>query len=165
MLIARGVLGAILLFLGRELNFVFSGGFAFLIGSRVVPLLPATWPAWGDTAFLVTVTLIAAAVPLINERAGYVLSGVLAGGYFLADYFIPGFIAIPVLPFLVGGVLGGAIMGIFTEWALMIASSLIGSFFVMDLFRMDPTAKTLVSGGLFLFGALAQVILRRMQQR
>jgi len=164
MLITRGVLGGIILFLGRELNFLFAGGFAALIAMRLVPLLPATWPAWGDTAFIVVLAGIAAAIPSINERAAYVLSGFLAGGYFLADYFVPGFISIPLLPFLVGGVVGGTIMGILTEWALMIVSSLIGSVFVMDLFTFSPTVETMVSGGLFLAGALTQVLIWRSQK-
>ena len=32
MLIVKGIIGAILLFLGRELNFLFAGAMAFLIG-------------------------------------------------------------------------------------------------------------------------------------
>ena len=52
MLIARGVLGAILLFLGHELNFLFGGGMAALIAIRLTPLLPPQWPAWSDTAFI-----------------------------------------------------------------------------------------------------------------
>ena len=40
MLIIRGVIGGILLFLGRELNFIFAAGMAVLIGIRLTPLLP-----------------------------------------------------------------------------------------------------------------------------
>ena len=164
MIAAKGVLGAIFLFLGRELNFLFAGGVAALIGLRISPLLPATWPAWSHNVFLICLALICAAVPLINERVGYALSGFLAGGYFLSEYFSPGTVGIPILPFLVGSVIGGIIMGFLAEWAMMIVSSLVGSFFVIDLFRLNPTAKMMVNGGLFLAGALTQVILRRMQQ-
>jgi len=165
MLLIRGVVGGIMLFLGRELNFVLAGGFAALIGLRVMPLLPSTWPAWGDTAFLITVAGIAAAVHFINERAGYVVSGFLVGGYFLAEYYVPEFIAIPILPFLLGGVVGGAIMGTLTEWALMLVSSFVGSIFVMDLFTLSPDLELMLTGGLFLAGALTQVIIRRIQQK
>ena len=165
MIVARGVLGGILLFLGRELNFLFAGGFAAMIALRVVPLLPPTWPAWGPTAFVLVVAGIAAAIPMFNERSGYVVSGFLAGGFFLADYYVPGFIAIPILPFLVGGTAGGLLMGFLTEWALMIVSSLVGAIYVMDLFTMSPPLKLMLTGGLALAGALAQVVMRRMQQK
>jgi len=165
MVAAKGALGVIFLFLGRELNFLFAGGFAALLAIRVLPLLPATWPSWGYIAFIIALAGIAIAIAITNQRAGYVLSGFLAGGYFLSDYFVPGFIAIPIFPFLVGGVAGGIVMGFLTEWAMMIVSSAIGAFFVMDLFALTPIVKTMITGGLFLVGALTQVIIRRMQQK
>jgi hypothetical protein len=165
MVAIRGVLGLILAFLGRELNFAFAAGFAAMIALRVLPLLPPTWPAWGPTAFLVAMALIAGIIPFINERTGYVVSGFLAGGFFLADYFVPGFIGIPILPFLLGGAVGGVIMGFLTEWALMAVSSLVGAIYAMDMFTLQPTLKLMLTGGLFLAGALAQVVMRRMQQK
>jgi hypothetical protein len=161
---ARAILGGILLFLGREINFLFAGGMAALIGFRLLPLLPPGWPGWADMVFIGVLTVIAGVVPLINERAGYVVSGFLFGGYFFSEYFAPGASMIPLLPFLIGSVMGAIIMGIFTDWALMIISSMFGAFYSVDLFTLTPTAKMLVGGGLFLAGALTQVIMRRMQQ-
>jgi len=164
MIIIRGALGGILLFLGRELNFLFAGGFAAMIALRVVPLLPSSWPAWGDIAFIVGMAAIAAAIPAINERAGYVVSGILAGGFYLADYYVPGFIAIPILPFLVGGAVGGIIMGLLKEWSLMIVSSLVGSIYVMDLFTFRREIELMLTGLLFFAGALTQVLTWRAQK-
>jgi hypothetical protein len=164
MILIRGALGGILLFLGRELNFLFAGGFAAMIALRVVPLLPSSWPAWGDIAFIVGMTAIAAAIPAINERAGYVVSGILAGGFYLADYYVPGFIAIPILPFLVGGAVGGIVMGLLKEWSLMIVSSLVGAIYVMDLFTFRRDLELMLTGLLFFVGALTQVLVWRAQK-
>ena len=164
MVIIRGALGGILLFLGRELNFLFAGGFAAMIALRVVPLLPSSWPAWGDIAFIVVMAAIAAAIPAINERAGYVVSGILAGGFYLADYYVPGFIAIPILPFLVGGAVGGIVMGLLKEWSLMIVSSLVGAIYVMDLFTFRRELELMLTGLLFFAGALTQVLTWRAQK-
>ena len=164
MILIRGALGGILLFLGRELNFLFAGGFAAMIALRVVPLLPSSWPAWGDIAFIVGMAAIAAAIPAINERAGYVVSGILAGGFYLADYYVPGFIAIPILPFLVGGAVGGIIMGLLKEWSLMIVSSLVGAIYVMDLFTFRRDLELMLTGLLFFVGALTQVLIWRAQK-
>jgi hypothetical protein len=165
MLIVRAVLGAVLLFLGRELNFLFAGGMAALLAIELTPLLPPEWPVWSDTASILGLGVLAGLVPAINERAGYFLSGLLAGGYYLSEYYAPGVLFIPLLPFVVGGVIGALIMGIFTEWALMVVSCLVGALYITDLFRLSPTAETLIQAALFIVGALTQVILMRMQKQ
>jgi len=164
-MLIRGVLGAILLFLGRELNFLFSGGMAALIAIRLTPLLPPQWPPWSDNAFIIGLGILAAAIPIINERVGYFTSGFLAGGFYLAEYYAPGVLSVPLLPFIIGGFIGSLILGLFTEWALIIVSSMVGALYVTDLFTLSPTAETLVGAGLFIVGALTQVILMRMQKQ
>ncbi|HEX9385699.1 MAG TPA: hypothetical protein VF918_05220 [Anaerolineales bacterium] len=164
MQVVRGVIAGVLLFLGRELNFLLAAAMAALIGLRLTPLLPPQWPGWTDYAFMGVLALIAAAITLRNERVGYFLSGFLAGGYFLIEYFEPGVLTVPWLLFLIGGVIGSVIIGIFTEWALMVVSCLIGAYYVTNLFTLSPTAEILVGAGLFIIGALTQVILMRMQK-
>ena len=164
MLIIRGVIGGILLFLGRELNFLFAAAMAALIGFRLVPLLPANRPSWADIAFVLTLAVIAALIVLLNARVGYFLSGFLAGGYFLAEYYLPGGGLLPWIPFLVGGVIGSLILGLLTEWALILVSAAIGARYVLNLFRMDPTAEILIGAGLFIVGALTQVIIMQAQK-
>jgi hypothetical protein len=164
MTVIRGVIAGILLFLGRELNFLFAAAMAALIGLRLTPLLPPQWPAWTDYAFMGVLAILAAAIPLLNERVGYFLSGFLAGGYCLIEYYEPGILTFPLLPFIVGAVFGSLIIGIFTEWALIVVSCLIGAYYVTNLFTLSPTAELLVGSGLFIIGALTQVILMRMQK-
>ncbi len=89
MLIVRGVIGGILLFLGHELNFLFAGAMAALLGIRLTPLLPPQWPYWSDYVFIIGLGVIAAAAVLLNERAGYFISGFLAGGLMLVEYYAP----------------------------------------------------------------------------
>jgi hypothetical protein len=163
MLVARGVVGAILLFLGRELNFLLAAAMAALIGLRLTPLLPVAWPAWSGYVFMAGLALIAAVITLMRERIGYFLAGFLAGSYFLVEYYEPGVLTLPVLPFLVGGVLGCLIMGIFTKWALLVITCLVGAYSVTNMFTLSPTAEILVGSGLFIIGALTQVILMHMQ--
>lgn len=161
----RGVLGIILLFFGREVNFLFAGGMAALIAIRISPLLPPTWPTWGVYAFILGIGILAAATQFVHERLGYVVSGALGGAYFMSEYFAPGVAALPLLPFIVGAGIGGIVMGVFTEWALMVISSIVGAYFVTDFFpRLTLDMKMMISGGLFLAGGLTQVIMRRMMQ-
>lgn len=164
MLIVRGVIGAIILFFGRELNFLFAGGMAALVGFRLAPKLPDSLPPWADYALIVGLGLIAAILVLTNERAGYFISGFFAGGYAMMEYFEPGVLTFPVIPFIFGAIVGSLIIGIFTEWALIAISSLIGAIYTTTLFDLSQTAQTLVAGGLFVIGSLTQVILMRMQK-
>jgi hypothetical protein len=164
MLIIRGVIGGILLFLGRELNFLFAGAMAALIGFRLLPLLPPQWPSWSDIVFVITLALIAAILVLVNERFGYFLSGFLAGGFLLVEYYAPNSAGLPWLPFVIGGVIGSLILGLLTEWALILVSAAIGAAYVLNLFRLDPTAEILIGSGLFIVGALTQVIIMQAQK-
>jgi len=164
MQIIRGVIAGILLFLGRELNFLLAAAMAALVGLRLTPLLPAQWPGWSDYVFMGALALIAAAITIAKERVGYFLSGFLVGGYFLMEYYEPGVLTFPVLPFLVGAIIGSLTIGIFTEGALMIVSCLLGAYYVTNLFTLSPTAEILVGSGLFIIGALTQMILMRMQK-
>ena len=91
MLIVRGVIGGILLFLGHELNFLFAGAMAALLGFRLTPLLPPQWPGWADYAFVIGLGVIAAVAVLLNERVGYFISGLsgrwlIAGGVLCTGY-------------------------------------------------------------------------------
>ena len=161
--VIRAVMGGVFLFLGRELNFFFAAAMAALIGLRLTPLLPPQRPAWSDYAFMLGLAVIAALITIRSERFGYFLSGFLVGSYFLVEYYEPGVLTLPLLPFLVGGVIGSIIIGIFTEWALMVVSCLVGAYFVTSVFNLSSTAEILVGSGLFIIGALTQVILRQMQ--
>lgn len=164
MTIVSGIAGAIMLFLGRELSFLFSAAMAFFIGIRLVPLLPGGWPPWAETAFLITLAVVAAILTLINERAGFYVTGFLVGGYVLSEIYAPGVLAIPLLPFIVGSVLGALIIGIFTEWAMIIVSCLVGVYFIAGLLPLAQTPKTLAGAALFLIGGLVQVITFQAQK-
>ena len=163
-IVLRGVIGAILLFLGRELNFLFAAAMAILWGFRLAPLLPDAWPSWGLWAFVITLALVAAIIAMTNERIGYFLSGFLAGSFFLVEYFAPGVATVPWLLFFIGGVIGTLILGLLTEWAMILVSSTIGAAYVLGLFRVNPTAEILIGAGLFIVGALTQVILMQSQK-
>jgi hypothetical protein len=163
MLIARGVIGGIFLFLGRELNFLFAGAMAAFLALRMTPLLPAAWPAWSEYAFILGLGALAAAVTLLREQAGYFVSGFLVGAAALVEYAQPGVLTLPLLPFLIGGTAGSLVLGFFTEWALIVISCLVGVYSVLNIFTLHPTAEKLVGAGLFIVGALTQAILKRGQ--
>ena len=74
-------MGSILLFLGRELNFLFAGGYGGLDRPRLtVPSLPSSWPAWGDSPLWSAMAVLAARHFRSSMNApGYIVCGFLAG--------------------------------------------------------------------------------------
>ena len=164
MQLLRGIIAGILLFLGRELNFLFAGATAAFIGLRLTPYLPSQWPWWSDYAFMAALAIAAIALTLANERLGYFLSGFLAGGYFAMEYSEPNVLTFPLLPFILGGLFGAFLIGVFKDWALVLVTCLIGAYYVTNLFRLSSTAQILVASGLFIIGMLTQLILLRMEK-
>ena len=165
MFLIKGVIGGVILFLGRELNFLFAGAMAFLIGVRLTPMLPSQWPDWTEWAFMIGLAVIAASLTFVDERGGFVISGFLAGGYVAAEWYTPNMLVIPVMPFLLGGLAGALILGLFTDWALIVLSSLIGGYYLTTLFRLAETPRVLITAGLIIIGAVAQAIIMRQQKQ
>ena len=165
MLAIKGIIGGIVLFLGRELNFLFAGAMAFLIALRLTPMLPSQWPDWTEWAFMIGLGVIAALLTFVDERGGFIISGFLAGGFVAAEWYTPDMLVIPVLPFILGGVLGALVIGLFTDWALIIISSLIGGYYLTTLFRLAQTPRILITAGLIIIGALVQAIIMRQQKQ
>jgi len=165
MLAIKGIIGGIVLFLGRELNFLFAGAMAFLIALRLTPMLPSQWPDWTEWAFMIGLGVIAALLTFVDERGGFIISGFLAGGFVAAEWYTPDMLVIPVLPFILGGVFGALVIGLFTDWALIIISSLIGGYYLTTLFRLAQTPRILITAGLIIIGALVQAIIMRQQKQ
>jgi len=164
MTLIRGLTGAILLFLGREFGFLLSAAMAAFIGLRLTHLLPGTWPSWSWIAFIVILAVIASVLTLINERVGYFVCGFLAGGFLFSEFYAPSSNTIPLLPFFVGSVLGSVFIGLLTEWAMILVSCMIGIYFIHPILPFAEPSRTLASGGIFIVGALVQVVIFQMQK-
>lgn len=160
----RGAAGVMILLLGRELSFLFSAAMAAFLGVRLTPFLPAAWPAWSDTAFVIAIAVIAAILTLINEQAGFYVSGFFIGGFVLTEYYAPNSLAFPLVPFFIGSVLGAIIIGLLTEWGMILVSTLIGTYIIYPIIPLVGTGKILASAGVFVVGAVIQVILFQMQK-
>jgi uncharacterized membrane protein YoaK (UPF0700 family) len=160
----RGIAGAVILFLGRELSFLFSAVMAAFIGTRLTHLLPPAWPAWADFAFLAALAILGAVLTLSDKGTGYYVCGFLVGGFVFSEIYAPGSSTLPILPFVVGSVLGAVIVGLLGEWAMILVSCLIGTYLIYGVLPLSGTARTLASAGIFAVGALAQVTMFQMQK-
>jgi len=160
----RGAAGVVILFLGRELSFLFSAAMAAFIGTRLTNILPPTWPSWTEPAFLIALAVIAAVLTLLDKKMSYYVTGFLVGGFIFNEIYAPNSLTIPPLPFFVGSVLGTVIIGLLGEWGMILVSCLIGTYLVYGVLPLFGLTRTLATAGIFVVGAVAQVIIFQMQK-
>jgi len=158
------IAGAIVLFVGQELIFMFSAIMGGFLASRFLFFLPSSLPYWGGLAFIAVIGLLAGWATTANKDIGFYVAGVLGGGYLASSIVAPNSLSIPILPFIFGAILVALLTGLLKEWGVIIASCLIGIYMLYPVIPLTGTAKTLAATGLFIVGALAQVILFQMQK-
>ena len=166
--IIKAVFGGVMLFLGRDLSWLFSLGIGLLVGLKTTSLLSPDAPLWMQLALIVVVAAIAVLPHIVYPESSYIVTGFLFGGYILAEYgntvlnafFGASFQGSDWIIFFVGAVIGAAVLAFTKEWGIMFATALIGAFFAADVFKtLSPMEKNLLAGGLFVVGCIVQTLI------
>ena len=146
MAILNIIFGAILLFAGRKIFWLFVAGVGFMVG---MTLAANTFngPEWLNVTVGLVVGLIAALLAVFVQHFAIGLAGFLAGGY----------IALQILPmlnleggwttwlaFIIGGILGVILVSAVLDWALIILSSLAGSSLLIEAIELPQVVSVLV---------------------
>jgi hypothetical protein len=170
--IAKGVFGGLMLFLGRDMDWLFSIGMGFLVGLRLTSLLAADSSPWMFYLLVAAICAISVLPYLIYPESRFIVTGFLFGGFLLSEYgsnvlrafFGAGLSGSVWTIFIVGGVVGALLLGLAKEWGLMLASALVGAFLISDIFTsFEPIARYLVAGGLFLAGTIIQAVIMQFE--
>lgn len=160
MAIVNLVVGFALLTMGRRLFWFFVAAIGFWLGFSVgVQLLPAQ----SETIAIVLGLISGLAGMLLArfvQRLAITFSGFAAGGYLLVTIW-HWFTADSnwlqsVILFVIGGVIGAALMGALFNWALIGLSATIGAILIVELLPGAPGEKLLLFGILLLGGVLIQ---------
>ena len=171
--IAKGVFGGLMLFLGRDMDWLFSLGLGLLVGLKLTTLLDPTSPQWMFILVVVAVGAISVLPYLVYPEARFFVIGFLFGGFLLSEYgsdllqafFGVGLTGSTWMVFIVGAVVGAALLSFSQEWGVMFATAMAGAFLISDIFTgLTPVAKYLVAGGLFLVGSIIQAIIMRIEK-
>jgi hypothetical protein len=166
--IAKGVFGGLMLFLGRDMDWLFSLGLGLLVGLKLTALLAADSPPWIVYLLVAAVAAISVLPYLVFPDASYIVTGFLFGGFLLSEYgsnllitfFGRGLSGSTWLVFIAGAVVGAVILGLAREWGIMFATALAGGLLISDIFtNVTPIARYLIAAGLFLAGSIIQVVL------
>lgn len=162
-----------MLFLGRDLDWLFSLGLGLLVGLKMTPLLAEGSPLWMYIALIAAIALISILPYLLYPESSYIITGFLFGGFLLSEYgssllrtfFGTGLSGSTWMIFFVGAIVGAFVIGLAKEWGIMFATALAGAFLISDIFTgLSPVARYLLAGGLFLTGSIAQAILMRIEK-
>ena len=152
--------GVALLIAGHRLFWLFVGisGFAaayewsrVFFGPAATDMLTLVLP--------VAVGLIGALFSIFFYRLALILGGFLAGGYlgaFWGMFLFPGAEMTFGLAFLAGGLLGGLLMLIVIDWALIILSSLIGAVLILNSFSLAGEYKIFLLAVIVFVGIFVQ---------
>lgn len=150
------IAGGVLLLAGRRLFWLFVGAVGFFVGMNFAgQFLPE------NATFITSIIigLIAAVLAVFLQRAGLMVAGFLAGGYLLAyvvDLIAPNAAVGGWLPFIVGGILGIALISTIFDWALILLSAFIGAVLVAQGFQLGQPGSLLLIIVLVIVGIAAQ---------
>ena len=171
--IAKGVFGGLMLFQGRDMDWLFSFGLGLLVGLKLTTLLAEGSPLWMFILLVFAIGVIGVLPYLVYPESSYIVIGILFGGFLLSEYgsdllrtfFGTGLSGSTWMIFFVGAVIGAVVIGLTKEWGIMFATALAGAFLISDIFTtISPVARYLIAGGLFITGGIVQAIIMRMEK-
>lgn len=158
------LLGLAALLFGRQLFWLFVAAAGFFLGFNLASQYLAPEPAWLATVVGLFAGAFGALLAIFAQRFAVGLAGFIAGGYlfvFLASYLGFGvstasFDLVSLVIFIVGGIIGAALVSIFFDVALILLSAVLGatltSDFAAGFFSLNDTYRLLLFLGLIAVG-------------
>lgn len=155
-------LGALLLFFGRSLFWLFVAAIGAAAGLHLAQFL---LPAHSELFLVLAAAVLAGAGALLAifvQKLALRVAGFLAGGYGAMHLAaLAGLGSSSWIAFICGGLLGLLLITTLFSAALIILSSIAGAALISPLPRLDPGLEAALFAGLALIGIAAQYRLRR----
>jgi len=153
------LVGGILLVLGRRLFWFFVGVIGFVAGFALALQLFPEQPDWVLVIIAIIAGVLGALLAVFVQGLAVAIAGFLAGGY-LAIRFLE-LLSWDVgnltwLPYLLGGIIGAALVILLFNWALIILSSLVGASLIVEVIQTNPTLNVIIFVVLFIVGFVIQ---------
>jgi hypothetical protein len=159
MAILNILVGAGLLFFGRKVFWLFVAGAGFVAGLSLANRL-IKGPESISLVIGIVIGILAALLAVFVERFAIGLAGFLVGGYIALQVLpmlnLESSWPTTVLAFIIGGVIGLILVGMFLDWALISLSSLAGAALVTEALNLSSGLGTVVFVILVVTGVLFQ---------
>ncbi len=158
-LLIGALLGAVVLFFGRKLFWLFVAAVGFAVGVELAPhLLQQPTPLLQLTIALV-LGFVGALLAVLLQKLAVGVVGFLAGGRLalaLAATFFVHAAGYYWLIFLLGGVLGAVLLLFLFDWALIVLSAFIGAHLIVHAIPLPTTGAAILLIVLAVFGIVVQ---------
>lgn len=168
MTIISVLLGLALLFLGRQLFWLFVGGLGFVTAVELVTRLSVPWPNWLVLLVALAAGVIGALLALFLQEAAIGIAGFLAGSYVALGFLDILGVQLPVLNWVVAVIVGviGLILAIaLFDWALIILSSLTGASLLVRTLDLGQPVTVLIFVLATVVGIIVQARVMARTQR
>lgn len=155
----RIIEGIALLTLGRKLFWLFVALIGFEVGVYVATRVLTHQPDWVVLAIAVGVGILGALLAVFVQNLVVAGVGFIAGGYLtvaLLEMFNLNLGGLALLAFIIGGMIGVALVAMLFDWALIGLSSLAGAMSLTNVFLPRSALALLVMVVLFVIGVAIQ---------
>lgn len=162
--ILNGMIGIMLLALGRRLFWLFVGCVGFVAGLQMAQFYLSMQPAWVALAVALGFGLIGALLAVFFQTVAIGLGGFAAGSTISAHLMaLMGLAAVPMIVF-VGGIIGAILLYALFDWALIGLSSVAGATLIVQAFNWNPRIEMVLYVAMIVAGILFQTALWRRQR-
>lgn len=153
------LVGAALLFFGRRAFWLFVAGAGFVAGLSLANNI-LQGPESVSVIIGIVIGLLAALLAVFVQRFAISLAGFLVGGYIALQVLpmlnLEGGWWTTVLAFIIGGVIGVILIGMFLDWALISLSSLAGAALITEVLNLSSGLGTVAFIVLVVIGVVFQ---------
>lgn len=153
------LIGVAVLFLGRQLFWLFVGAVGFLIGFNLAAQFLSGQPDWVQLLIGLAAGLLGALLAIPLQRLAIGVAGFLAGGYavfsLLQTWGVERGVWL-IVGFIVGGIIAAVLVELLFDWALIGLSSVVGATILVNAFTLNRPMTTLAFVGLLLLGIIVQ---------
>jgi uncharacterized membrane protein YeaQ/YmgE (transglycosylase-associated protein family) len=152
------LVGFVLLLFGRRLFWLFVGATGFIVGTEIATSM------FEHQAGLILISalvlgLVGAVLAIFLQKAAIGTGGFIAGGYFMMTLLNAWALQAPErawISFVVGGVIGAMLMMFIFDWALIVFSSISGTYLIVHSVQMTQSMASAVFLATVVVGIVVQ---------
>jgi hypothetical protein len=160
--ILRILAGLLLLFLGRKLFWLFVGVIGFVAGMTFGSQYFAGQPDWIVLLVAIISGLIGILLAVFLQRVAIAVAGFLAGALLTTNFLSGVSLSIPpLIPMIIGGIIGAILLSLVFDWALIFLSSATGAALIAQSLHLEPMLGLVVFVVLLILGISVQARLLR----
>jgi hypothetical protein len=168
MLIARILVGGLLLVFGRKLFWLFVAASGFAAGLFVATRVFDIHPEWAVLLIGLVLGVVGAIAAVFIQRVAIGVAGFLTGALIAVN--LAGAVGMERgvwfwAAVAVGGVVGAILVAVIFDWALIVLSSLYGASIALEGLRLTNSVAWVGLLVLFIIGIMVQVAMMRTEKR